>query len=133
MCVPTEQDHLMGFGPRVHGALIIARYLRFRRGTMTVQSEQLCRWLHELEQSDEETAHPGILVRIDASLMAMDKEQHHLPKCVKLPRDIAAGWGYVKRYIATGGAICSPKAIGVQENMGVAVQVGSNFAPATSC
>ncbi len=66
-------------------------------------------------------------------LMSVDKEQHYLPKCVKLPRDIAVGWGYVKRYIATGGAICSQRAIGVQETMGVKAQVGSNFAPATSC
>ncbi len=66
-------------------------------------------------------------------LMAMNKGQHYLPKCVKIPRDIAASWGYVKRYIATGGAVCSPAAIGVQDAMGVKVQVVSNFAPAASC
>jgi hypothetical protein len=66
-------------------------------------------------------------------LMSSYKDQHYLPKCIKLPRDIAAGWGYVKRYIATGGAICSQQAMGMHENMGVKVQVGSNFAPATSC
>lgn len=66
-------------------------------------------------------------------LMAMDKGQHYLPKCIKLPRDIAIGWGYVKRYIATGGAICSQDAIGVQEALGVNVRLGPDFAPATSC
>lgn len=66
-------------------------------------------------------------------LMSSCRGQHYLPKCVKLPRDIAVGWGYVKRYIATGGAICSQRAMGMHESMEVKVQVGSNFAPATSC
>jgi len=65
--------------------------------------------------------------------MSSCRGQHYLPKCVKLPRDIAVGRGYVKRYIATGGAICSQRAIGMHESMEVKVQVGSNFAPATSC
>ncbi len=65
-------------------------------------------------------------------LVARDKNKHFLPKCIKLPRDIAVGWGYVKRYIATG-AICSSNALGVQETMGVKAQVGPNFAPAASC
>jgi hypothetical protein len=66
-------------------------------------------------------------------LMSSYREQHYLPKCVKLPRDIAVGWGYVKRYIATGGAVCPQGALGIQETMGVNVPLGSNFAPATSC
>lgn len=66
-------------------------------------------------------------------LAAVNKEQHHLPKCLKLPRDIAAGWGYVKRYIATGGAVCSQGSIGIQGAMGVKVSPGSDFVPATSC
>jgi hypothetical protein len=65
--------------------------------------------------------------------MAMDKGHHHLPKCIKLPRDIEATWRRLKRYIATGGAICAPQAIGVQEAMGVEVNPASDFAPATSC
>ncbi len=66
-------------------------------------------------------------------LAAVNKEQHHLPKCIKLPRDIAAGWGYVKRYIATGGAVCAHGTIGLQGSMGVKACPGSDFAPATSC
>ncbi len=65
--------------------------------------------------------------------VAKNKEHHHLPKCIKLPREIDVGWGYVKRYIATGGAICSSDADGVQEAMGVKVLLGSDFSPATSC
>ncbi|MFB3765258.1 MAG: hypothetical protein ACE14P_08415 [Methanotrichaceae archaeon] len=65
--------------------------------------------------------------------IARDREQHHLPKCIKLPGEIAVGWGYVKRYIATGGAICSSDASGVQDAMGVKVLLGSNFTPSTSC
>ncbi len=66
-------------------------------------------------------------------LAAVNKEQHHLPKCIKLPRDIAAGWGYVKRYVATGGAVCAQGTIGAQGAMGVEVRPGSDFVPATSC
>ena len=66
-------------------------------------------------------------------LIAMNKGQHHLPKCIKLPRDIEPTWRRLKRYIATGGAICAPQAIGVQEAMGVEVNLASDFAPATSC
>jgi hypothetical protein len=64
---------------------------------------------------------------------AMTKEQHHLPKCIKLPRDVDIIWGYVKRYVATGGAICSQDALGVQDAMRVKVYPGSDFAPTTSC
>lgn len=66
-------------------------------------------------------------------LESVSKEQHHLPKCVKLPKDIAAGWGYVKRYVATGGAVCAQGTIGVQGDMGVKACPGSDFAPTTSC
>jgi hypothetical protein len=65
--------------------------------------------------------------------IAMNKGQHHLPKCIKLPRDIGPSWRRLKRYIATGGAICGPQAIGVQEAMGVEANLASDFAPATSC
>lgn len=40
-------------------------------------------------------------------LASVSKEQHHLPKCIMLPRDVAAGWGYMKRYVVTGGAVCA--------------------------
>jgi hypothetical protein len=66
-------------------------------------------------------------------LLAMNKGRHHLPKCIKLPRDIAVGWGYVKGYIATGGAICSFGAIGLQEAMQVKISLESDFSPAASC
>lgn len=64
---------------------------------------------------------------------AMDREQHHLPKCIKLPRDIDTNWQYLKRYIATGGAICARNAIGVHDAMRVVIYPGSDFAPAASC
>jgi len=64
---------------------------------------------------------------------AMNKDQHHLPKCIKLPSEIVVGWGYVKRYIATGGAICTSDTKGVQDAMGVRIYLGSNFAPEASC
>jgi hypothetical protein len=64
---------------------------------------------------------------------AMSINQHHLPKCIKLPREVAVGWGYVKRYVATGGAICSCDIRGVQEAMGVSIPLRSDFSPAASC
>jgi len=64
---------------------------------------------------------------------AANSERHHLPKCIKLPRDVAAGWGYVKRYVATGGAVCASDALGVPEAMGVKVLPRSDFVPAASC
>ncbi|VVB73011.1 Uncharacterised protein [uncultured archaeon] len=66
-------------------------------------------------------------------LMAMNKGNHHLPKCIKLPRDIDDTWRLLKRYIATGGAICEPQAIGVHEAMGVEVNLEPDFAPSSSC
>jgi len=63
---------------------------------------------------------------------AMNRNQHHLPKCIKLPREISVGWGYVKRYIATGGAICPSDAIGIQDAMRVRVRPGADFSPAAS-
>ena len=66
-------------------------------------------------------------------LKAMNNGHHHLPKCIKLPRDIEPTWRLLKRYIATGGAICAPQAIGVQDAMRVEVNLGSDFIPATSC
>jgi len=64
--------------------------------------------------------------------LAMNRENHHLPKCIKIPRDIAAILGYLKRYIATGKATSRQDA-GMQEAMSVKVDPGSDFTPATSC
>lgn len=64
---------------------------------------------------------------------AMNSKQHPLPKCIKLPRDIALIWGCVKRYVATGGAISVQEAMSANEAMRVKVDPGSNFAPAASC
>ncbi len=65
--------------------------------------------------------------------LARDREQHHLPKCIKLPRAIVIYWQYLKRYIATGGAICTGNTIGVQDAMRVEIHTASDFAPAASC
>lgn len=65
--------------------------------------------------------------------VAMNEKQHHLPKCIKLPKDTDIVWGCVKRYIATGMAISVQDAMRMQDAMSVKVDLGSNFAPATSC
>ncbi len=65
--------------------------------------------------------------------MAMNSEKHHLPKCIKIPRDIAVILGSLKRYIATGKATSGRDAASVHEAMSVKVDPGSDFAPATSC
>lgn len=59
--------------------------------------------------------------------------RHHLPKCIKLPLEISVIWGYLKRYIATGGAICPSDAAGVMEAMRVDIQLRSDFFPEGSC
>ncbi|MCJ7445771.1 MAG: hypothetical protein MUO26_14835 [Methanotrichaceae archaeon] len=64
---------------------------------------------------------------------AMNETQHHLPKCIKLPRDIEIIWGCVKRYIATGKAISVQEARSIKEPMSVQIDPGPNFAPVTSC
>jgi hypothetical protein len=66
-------------------------------------------------------------------LAAMSNGKHGLPKCIKLPRDVNIIWGYVKIYIATGGAICAPGTLGAQEAMSVNVYPASDFSPSTSC
>jgi hypothetical protein len=65
--------------------------------------------------------------------LAMNRENHHLPKCIKIPRDVAVILGGLKRYIATGKATSCQDAAGVYEVMSVKVDPGSDFAPATSC
>ena len=59
--------------------------------------------------------------------------RHHLPKCIKLPLEISVIWGYLKRYIATGGAMCPSDAAGVMEAMRVDIQLRSDFFPEGSC
>jgi hypothetical protein len=59
--------------------------------------------------------------------VAMNRTQHHLPKCIKLPKDIDITWGCLKRYIATG------RSQSVHEAMSVQVDPGLDYAPATSC
>ena len=65
--------------------------------------------------------------------LAMNRENHYLPKCIKIPRDVAVILGSLKRYIATGKATSGRDAASVHEAMSVKVDPGSDFAPATSC
>jgi hypothetical protein len=65
--------------------------------------------------------------------LALNRENHHLPKCIKIPRDIAAILGCLKRYIATGKAASLLDAMDVRRAMEVKVDPGSDFVPATSC
>jgi len=64
---------------------------------------------------------------------ARNSMRHHLPKCIKLPSEISVIWGYLKRYIATGGAVCPSDAAGVQEAMKVNIRLRSDFSPEGSC
>ena len=65
--------------------------------------------------------------------LAMNRENHHLPKCIKIPRDVAVILSCLKRYIATGKATSFQDSAGVHEAMSVKVDPGSDFAPTTSC
>mgnify|MGYP001381349263 CR=1 FL=1 len=65
--------------------------------------------------------------------LAMNREDHHLPKCIKIPRDVSVILSCLKRYIATGKATSCRDATGVHEAMSVKVDPGSDFSPATSC
>jgi len=65
--------------------------------------------------------------------MAMNESRHHLPKCIKVPRDIEIIWGCVKRYVATGAAISVQNAKRMHDPFIVQVHPGSDFVPATSC
>ncbi|MDD4446728.1 MAG: hypothetical protein PHN61_03520 [Methanothrix sp.] len=64
---------------------------------------------------------------------AMNCEEHHLPKCIKIPRDIAVILGGLKRYIATGKATSGAEPSSLQEAMSVKVDPGADYVPATSC
>jgi hypothetical protein len=65
--------------------------------------------------------------------LAMNRSEHHLPKCIKIPRDIAVVLSCLKRYIATGKEPGSQEAASVQRAMSVKVDPGLDYAPATSC
>jgi len=65
--------------------------------------------------------------------MAMSESQHHLPKCIKLPRDIDTIWHYVKMYIATGTAISAQEARTAHDALSVRADLGHDFTPAASC
>ena len=65
--------------------------------------------------------------------LALNKDNHHLPKCIKIPRDIAAILNCLKRYIATGIATSCLDAASMHEAMSLKVDPGSDFSPATSC
>ncbi len=65
--------------------------------------------------------------------LAMNSAEHHLPKCIKIPRDIAVILGCLKRYIATGNATSGQDVASLQEAMSVKVDPGADYAPATSC
>jgi len=65
--------------------------------------------------------------------LAMNSVKHHLPKCIKIPKDIAIILGCMKKYIATGKAASGLDAASVHEAMSVKVDPGSDFTPATSC
>jgi hypothetical protein len=65
--------------------------------------------------------------------LAMNSAQHHLPKCIKIPRDIAVILGGLKRYIATGKTTRGQDAANLHEAMSVKVDPGLDYVPATSC
>jgi hypothetical protein len=65
--------------------------------------------------------------------MSMSKEHHHLPKCIKMPKDIDIIWACLKRYIAAGKVISTKDALRMHESMSVIVDPGLDFVPAASC
>jgi hypothetical protein len=65
--------------------------------------------------------------------LAMNSVEHHLPKCIKIPKDIVVILGCLKRYIAIGKLTSGRDAASVHEAMSVKVDPGLDFTPATSC
>jgi hypothetical protein len=65
--------------------------------------------------------------------LAINESQHHLPKCIKVPRDIEIIWGCVKRYVATGITLSVQDAKRMHGPFSVQVNPNSDFVPATSC
>lgn len=65
--------------------------------------------------------------------LAINRENHYLPKCIKIPGDIAAILVCLKRYIATGKAASCQDAMDLRLVMVVKVDPGLDYVPATSC
>jgi hypothetical protein len=65
--------------------------------------------------------------------IAMKESQHHLPKCIKIPKGIDIIWRRLKSYIATGNSISIEDALGTHNAMDVKIDLRADFAPATSC
>jgi len=71
--------------------------------------------------------------------ISMDRDAHHLPRCIKLPRDIRIIWGHVRRYIATGcvrsagDGLSGDELKRMQAAMRVNTSLAHDFSPAASC
>jgi hypothetical protein len=71
--------------------------------------------------------------------IARNMNEHHLPRCIKLPRDITIIWDCIKIYIATGRAVSAKEALSakdarkIHEAMSVKVDIGHDFYPDASC
>ena len=64
---------------------------------------------------------------------AINRKNHHLPKCIKLPKEIVIIWGCLKRYVATGKVMSLQDAISINKALSIKIDPGSDFSPATSC
>lgn len=64
---------------------------------------------------------------------AMMEGQHHLLKCIKVPRNIDVIWRCVKRYIATGEPVSIDDALKAHTSMSIKIDLHSDFAPTASC
>lgn len=71
--------------------------------------------------------------------IAAGKEEHHLPRCIKRPRDITIIWQCLKKYIATGKAMSAKEETSIdearkeKEAMSVKVELDHDFSPTASC
>lgn len=65
--------------------------------------------------------------------LAMNSAEHHLPKCIKIPRYLAVILNSLKRYIATGKEPGGQDEASVRQAMSVKVDPGMDYAPAMSC
>ncbi|NYT01687.1 MAG: hypothetical protein GKC10_02875 [Methanosarcinales archaeon] len=66
-------------------------------------------------------------------ILAMNRQRHHLPKCIKIPKDIYIIWSCIKRYVGTGRAVSAQEAVSLHDAMRVEVDLGPDFYPSTSC
>jgi hypothetical protein len=64
---------------------------------------------------------------------ASNKNQHHLPKCMKIPIGIEVILRCLKNYIANGKVISVNDALSAHEAMAVKIDLSPDFAPAASC